>query len=158
MVTALLFISILLTSNFISYAVGRKGGLPDSISAIVFDLKHPWAWSIWLWAVTFTLAPALLDAMPNDYQVFAFGFLACMLFTGICPLFDTGKRRWHYPLAFIGGVFSQVCVWYICPWWLFLWLALIAFVGIALKWVCSKVVILMEMTCYLGIIGAIMFH
>lgn len=133
MVTALLFISILLTSNFISYAVGRKGGLPDSISAIVFDMKHPWLWSVWLWAVTITLAPSLLEAMPENWQALAFLTLAFLMFTGVLPLIDKEHRRWHYVCGFLAGLFSQACVWKICPWFLLLWIVMLVYIvaGIA---------------------------
>ena len=128
MSAALLVISILLSFGFISYAVIRKGGLPDSISAIVFDMKHPWLWSVWLWAVAFTLAPSLLNALPDGCEVFGFFATAFLLFTGIVPLFDVEHRKWHYPLAFLAGVCYQACVWFICPWFLLLWIVMLVYV------------------------------
>lgn len=133
MVTVLFILSILLFTNFISYAVGKKGGLPDSISAMVFDFRHPWGWSVWLWAVTISLAPALLEAMPKDYQVLAFFTLAFLVFTGVVPLIDKEHRRWHYVFGFLAGICSQACVWKIYPWLLLLWIVMLIYViaGIA---------------------------
>ena len=133
MIGLMFVISALLCSNFISHAVGRNKGLPDSISAIVFGLRHPWAWSVWLWSVTVTLAPSLFEAMPDEYRVFAFLTVALLAFIGAFPLFDKEHVRWHYILGLLSGVFSQACVWYICPWFLLLWIVMCVYIvaGIA---------------------------
>ena len=164
MMTILLISSILLSFGFIIYAVIRKGVLPDSISAIVFDLKHPWAWSIWLWAVTITLAPSLLEAMPENWQALAFLTLAFLLFTGVLPLIDKEHIRWHYILGFLAGLFSQACVWKICPWFLLLWIIMVLYVIVGIVSMNDKVedgqfdgkgVIIAELIAMVAVFGSV---
>lgn len=166
MITILLATSILLTFCFITYSVIRNGELPDSISAIVFDFKHTWVWSIWLWAVGITLAPALMEAMPENRQVFAFLTLAALMFTGAIPLIDTANNKWHNILGFMAGVLSQCCVWCISPWWLLTWCIFFILPFCDRKWympglpmwlIRSKVFIA-ECVCFVTEIGSLLTY
>ena len=164
----MLIVSILLVVSFVGIAIWRKRELPESISAMVFDMKQPWLWSVWLWAVTITLAPSLIDSIPEPWKVFGFFCLACLMFVGVVPLFDTEHRKWHYVLGFIAGVLSQACVWYICPWWLLLWLPMIGLCVAALlgyndskdipSVINGKGVFIAECICYVSLVLAILIH
>lgn len=159
----LTILSILLVVSFTGITIWIRRELPESISAMVYDLPDGgwrWLWSIWLALVSVLTFAPVIEILDDIRCLGVMGFVPMVLlgFVAVWPLFDKEHLKWHYILSYIAGIWSQVDVFLMCPWWLFLWLALIAFVGIALKWVCSKVVTLMEMTCYVGVIGAIMFH
>jgi len=163
----MIILSILLVVSYVGITIWRKKELPESISAMVYDLPDGgwrWVWSIWLLLVdVFTFAPTI-EILEEAHSIGIMGFVPMVLlgFVAVWPLFDKEHLRWHYILSYIAGIWSQVDVWLMCPWWLFVWLALIVFVGYLLlcnlKQMLSKVVILMEMTCYIGIVGAIVWH
>ena len=163
----LTILSILLVVSFTGITIWIRKELPESISAMVYDLPDGgwrWLWSVWLALVSvLTFAPVI--GILDDTRGLGFmGFVPMVLlgFVAVWPLFDKEHLKWHYILSYIAGIWSQVDVWLMCPWWLFVWLALIVFVGYLLlcnlKQMLSKVVILMEMTCYVGVIGAIVWH
>ena len=130
-------LSILLVVLFAGATVWRTGRVPESISAMVYLLPEGgwrWLWSVWLWAVTvLTLAPAveILDADGRGWL--AFLPMVCLMFVGGWPLMDVEHRPWHYAMAILGAALTQVCVVYICPWCLLLWLL---FGGWA--WLCKR--------------------
>lgn len=147
--------------------IWRTGELPESISAMVYTLPKggaQWLWSIWLAIVSVLAFAPVIEILETERGLGVMGFVPMVLlcFVAVWPLFDKEHLKWHYILSYIAGIWSQVDVFLMYPWWLFLWLALIVFVGYLLlcnlKQMLSKVVILMEMTCYVGVIGAIMFH
>lgn len=161
-----LIISILLVVSFVGITIFRTKEIPESISAIVFTMKHPWLWSVWLWASTLTLAPSLLNALPEKWQFFGFLALASLLFTGVFPLIDKEHKRWHYILSITAGVLLQLCVLFICQWWLILWIITAMYVilgtlGANDDWYDEyngKGVFISEMVCYLTTICSILIH
>lgn len=173
----MIILSILLVALGVGAAIGmihwleRKPwpqSLPDSISAMVYLLPRRggwrWLWSVWLALVSVLTFAPVIDILDDTRCLGVMGFVPMVLlgFVAVWPLFDKEHLKWHYILSYIAGIWSQVDVWLMCPWWLFVWLALIVFVGYLLlcnlKQMLSKVVILMEMTCYIGIVGAIVWH
>lgn len=119
----------------VAYLVKKK--LPESMSAMVYDLptKWQWVWSMWVWAIAILLSKGLIEAMPHVWWAGLTGFatIACLACVGAVPLMpmevEVGEHpRWwkrrraiHYILAMTGGVLSQVCVLLINPWWLMVW-------------------------------------
>ena len=158
-----IILSIILVVSFVGITIWRTKELPESISAMVWSLKGDWKWlwSVWLMAVSiFTFAPVIeiLDARGLGFL----GFLpaVCLAFVGAMPLFDVSNRKWHYTLAIIGGILSQVSVLVISPWWLLLWALMLGYVVCAIfikkfqDWMDGKGVLIAECICYLGVIGA----
>lgn len=162
----LLIISILLVVSFIGTAIWVKRELPESVSAMVYDMPQAgqWFWIVWLWASTFTLIPALFETMPEEWGVIAYAFATSMLFVGAMPLIKDSANRMHYVLAVSGGIFSQLCVVIIYPQWLTAWL-LFPFLlgsiyiqpqGWLAKAVANKGVFIAECICYVSVVGSIL--
>jgi len=128
----LVLISIVLAVAGIAVATWKKKELPESISAMAYELspKMQYAWTAWMWGMTFPLLPVMLVKMPEPWGVVAFLWVICLMFCGAMPLADVNTRKWHYVLSITGGLLSQVCVWLICPWWLLLWTVLVVLAGI----------------------------
>lgn len=99
--------------------------LPESISAMVYDLPRPWqwVWTVWLMAVTFTVAPPLIEAVPDAWRFVAFFTVAALGFVAAMPLVRHERNTGHYVCAIIAAVLSQVCVLLTAPCWLLLWTA-----------------------------------
>ena len=146
--TLLLIISILLVALFVGAAIWKKKELPESISAMVYVFRWKWLWSIWLVAVSvFTFAPVteLLDG--KGLGVFGFLPMVCLGFVAVWPLFDKEHVKWHYLLAILGGILSQVAVALLNPMALLLWVAILPFVR------SSKAVFVSEVICWATVVG-----
>lgn len=71
-------------------------------------------------------------------------------------------RPWHYTLAFVAAVLGRVCVAFLCPWALLLWLLPAVCVWALLrnliygderkKWYSNKGVFFAELTCYASMV------
>ena len=120
----MLIISILLAVALPAIAIWKTKEIPHSISSLVelFDGNKKWLWSIWLWLVTFTLAPALIESIPDAWKVVGFAMLLCLVATGAMPLFDKEHETYHNYFSIAAGVLSQICVLLVCPWFLLLWI------------------------------------
>lgn len=126
-------------------------GIPDSISAMVYNLsrKWRWLWTVWMYAVALTLAPCLIDLLPDDVQFIGFLTIAFLGFVGAMPLCETDMRMWHYMLAVAAGIFSQVCVAVINPYMLLSWALVLPFLR------SDKNVFASEVICWLTMVGTI---
>ena len=146
-----LTISFLVATSFFGFVTWKKKSLPESISAMVyiFNGSWRWLWSVWLWFVTITLAFPLLEAMPEEWQMFAYFLLACLVFVGAFPLFDEEGKKYHYPLGIAAGGVSQVCVTIMCPWLWLCWIPVLAspFFGVKRDWICQYGVTIAECVC-----------
>lgn len=98
-----------------------KGGVPESMSGLVYNLSERmrWAWSGWLIAVALTLMVPLMSAL-GDVGWLGWLTVVCLLGAGY-PMFRDESRHWHKVCAVAAGVLSQVCVSCLCPWWLLIW-------------------------------------
>lgn len=121
--TIMLVLSILLAVAFPAIVIWKTKEIPKSISSMVyvFEGGKRWLWTIWLWAVTFLLAPSLIESMPEDFKFMGFLTLLCLTITAAMPLFDKEHERWHHVFGIASCVLSQLCVLFICPWWLLAW-------------------------------------
>lgn len=162
---ASLIASVLLVVLYCGATIWRARRLPESISAIVFDLSRrwQWTWGVWLWAVTFlTSIPTIGALAPKGAEGIGFAMMASLAFTGCIPLIDKDGRRAHYIFAIIGGIQSQICTALICPQWLWLWLLMIV-IPMADRmwwhqsipvWMWRKGVFFAEAICYSTLTGA----
>lgn len=161
-----LLISCLLVILYVGVTIWRHKQLPESISSLVYNLPKPWqwVWIVWMWAVTFTMAPAFIEAMPDNFRFLAFLTIACLLFVGAMPLVKNERNTFHNILGIAAGVFSQVCVaimyldW-IAFWGFFLFLAGSSYIqpeGWMGRTVDGKNVLLSELCCFITVIGAIL--
>lgn len=148
----LTILSILLVVSFVGIITWRNKELPESISAMVYDLPEGgwrWLWSVWLWLVTvFTYAPMMDVLDARGCGVFVFLTMLCLFLAGAMPLFQTETKKWHYVSAIAGGVLSQVCCCVVLHWWVVLPLWLVFTVLMVFVKVRGKEVLLAEMLCY----------
>lgn len=165
MLTILLITSVVLTTSFIGVVTWWRRELPESVSAMVYDLPKAgqWLWIVWLWASTYTLTPALFEVMPEEWGVLAHAFSTSMLFIGAMPLMKDSKNRAHYALSIAAGIFSQLCVLIIDAQWLVTWLLFPFLLGSIFvqpqgwlaKAVNHKGVLIAEKICYIALIGSL---
>ena len=167
----LLFVSMLTAVVPLVVASVRERQVPASISAMVYLLPKggwQWLWTLWLWAVAFTLAPPLIEAMPDGWRFIAALMLASLSFTAAMPLFDQENKKLHYRFAIASGVLSQLCVLILNPLWLLSWLPMLALIVSAfaahndedgIPKVCNgKGVFIAEVACVLLLYAALLFE
>lgn len=162
----MLILSLLMAVAYVAAVIIKDRKLPDSISALVYALpagRWRWLWSAWLALVTLLMAPALTAALTATWwtSLIADATIICLAMTAAMPLLPGYHNRLHTALGILSGVLSQVCVWFVCPWWLFSWLLLVA----AWVWTTKdtartafdgKGVFIAECICYLAIIGSML--
>lgn len=100
-----------------------RGGVPESVSGLVYNLSERmrWAWSGWLVAVALTLMVPLMSAL-DDVAWLGWLMVVCLIGAAVTPVFNRDTRTMHHVCGIAAGVLSQVCVACICPWWLLVWL------------------------------------
>ena len=100
-----------------------RGGVPESVSGLVYNLseKMRWSWSGWLVVVALTLMVPLMSAL-GDVAWLGWLTVVCLIGAAVTPVFNRDTRTMHYVCGIAAGVISQVCVACICPWWLLVWL------------------------------------
>lgn len=183
--TYLVLASILLTVLFVGTVVWRRWrdtdvsenfserlneALPDSISAMVYELPRgwQWLWIVWMWAVSLLTCIPLIEVLPDDVKVLGFATLAYLMLCGAMPISDKAvSRRAHNVFGILGGVLSQVCVAILTPCWLLAWIAFVAVYGYDLlpsqngriypsRWYDGKGVFLAEMICAVTACGSLL--
>lgn len=149
----LVILSLLLVTLYLGVAIWRMKALPESISAMVWVLNGNWRWlwSIWLAAVSvLTFAPVIELLDGKGLGVFGFLPMVCLGFVAVWPLFDKAHVKWHYLLAILGCIFSQVAVALLNPMTLLSWVAILPFVR------SSKAVFVSEVICWATVVGVIL--
>ncbi len=165
MITTMLIISILLVALYVGAAIWRRKGLPDSISALVHDLPKgwQWVWAVWLASVTFTLAPKLVSAMPSvEHSLLAYACIICLAMTAAMPLMPGEHNKAHYICGIGSAVLSQLCVVFISPWWMSVWICLVALIVDSVtyglhkdRWYEQPFVLVLEVICTAALFGAL---
>jgi hypothetical protein len=124
----MLLISILLVALYIGGYIWKHKELPNSISAMIYELEGSkrYIWQIWLALVTVGIAPTLFEATKdNPFQFIAFFTIAGLMMVSGLPLVRKEKNKAHGIIAICSGILSQVSVTMVCAWWLLVWLPLI---------------------------------
>lgn len=121
-----LIISAALAVLFVGATIMRTKKIPESISAMVYSLPKSsrWIWIVWMWAVSLTLAPSLIEKCG----LVGFLTIGCLIFCGAMPLVKDEPNKMHNVFGIAAGILSQVCVAIINPWWLLLWIVLLPFI------------------------------
>lgn len=119
---------MILTLVSLALAVGgiivmMRGGVPDSISGLVYNLpeRKRWVWSGWLISVAASVMVPLMSAL-DDVAWLGWLTVVCLLGAAVTPVFNRDTRTMHHVCGIATGVLSQVCVACLCPWWLLVWL------------------------------------
>ena len=167
----LVLISILLSALGVGLATWKKRELPDSLSALVYDLptKQQWMWTLWMWAMAVTVGIPLIDRMDGSmFQFLAFFTMVSLVLCGAIPIVRNERNTVHYGLAIVAGVSSQLCVVLIEPLWLLVLPVVLAFVAVAAfvqkpwaEWVWQRIsgkgVLLLEAVCAMSLFGCLLF-
>lgn len=134
-----LYIILTLTSFVTVFALltcwtVRDRRLPDTVSDMAY--KHNGTvmrlrYTVWLWAATFTLTPALFQFVPEEWDGLAHAYATSIVLCGLMPLLNKDRNLFFVIFGLAAGVFSQCCVVVLCPWWLLVWTHLGAMVAFA---------------------------
>lgn len=154
----LTLVSISLVLVYVGGYVITMHSFPDSISAMVYDFPQgwQWLWTVWLWLVSFTIAPPLLEVIKPPFQFVGFLTVACLLFVASMPLVRHERNTLHYVFAIAAGILSQVCVLVIKPIALSAWVALPLFLWVFGKEFFKEAVVLVsEVVCVATLYGVI---
>lgn len=120
----LLIVSILLVALYVGATIWKRKELPESVSAMVYDLpkQGQWLWTVWIWSVGFSSFPIVFEAMPEKWEAVAHAFATSLVFVGAMPVVRGKRNTAHNILGVSAGIFSQVLVLRVCPWWLLVWM------------------------------------
>lgn len=107
-----------------------RGGVPESVSGLVYNLSERmrWAWSGWLIAVALTLMVPLMSAL-GDVAWLGWLTVVCLIGAAVTPVFRQDTRTMHYVCGIAAGVMSQACVALIEYEWLLVWLVWIPLIA-----------------------------
>jgi len=160
----LALVSLLLA--IIGMAVMLRGGVPDSVSGLVYNLSDTkqWWWSVWLSAVAITVMVPLMSAL--DYWAgFGWFTVCCLIGAAVTPVIRSDTRRMHNVCGIAAGILSQLCVLVLCPWWLLAWMVFVPLMAGSmaafndsedLPVVCAgKGVLVAECICAVSLYGAL---
>ena len=83
--------------------------IPESISAIVWQMKHKWLWTIVIEISSVAMMMLMMTASNSNNVLEMISFASCtsIAFVGAMPLFIKETNDAHYALATIGAVLSQ---------------------------------------------------
>lgn len=143
----------------------RDRRLPVTVSDMAYG--HPERcrrlhYTLWLWASTFTLTPALFSLMPEEWHGLAHAYATSVVLCGLLPLVLRQRNLTFAVFGLSAGVFSQCCVVVLCPWWLLVWTHLGALVAFADRhdtipgWFVGKGVLVIEFVSWFTIASAIL--
>jgi hypothetical protein len=162
---------MLLAIAGVGVAIYKNKELPESMSAVVYDLpkRQQWLWTLWMWAIAVAVGIPLIDRMGGSmFQFLAFFTMVSMVFCGAIPIVRKERNTVHYGLAIVAGVTSQLCVVLIEPLWLFVLPVALSFVAVAAfmkkpwtEWVWQRIsgkgVMLLEAVCAMSLFGCLLF-
>lgn len=126
--TPLVLSSLLLITAYTAVVSYKSGGIPSSISATFYRLKHPYWFCAVMWLTAGLLMPAILEVSTPGTEWIAFLGCAGMLLVGVAPNFREefeGKVHMGGAVLCLGG--SQIWVAFNCPWVLLLWIVYIVY-------------------------------
>ena len=143
----------------------RDRRLPDTVSDMAYSHEgraRRLFYTLWLWTATFTLTPALFHLIPEQWEGLAHVYATAMVLCGLQPLIVRQRGVFFLLFGLAGGVFSQMCVVVICPWWLLTWTHLGAMVAFADRrdtvpsWFVGKGVMVIEFVSWFTLAAAIL--
>lgn len=166
--TVMILCSILLAVIYVGTSIWKRRELPESVSAMVYDLPYAWRWlwTLWVWVATYLLMPSLMEALPERWQAVGFLFGASMIFVGGVPLIRDERNTAHNMLGIAAGGLSQLCVWLISPCWIPVWLVMpflwgwlyVQPHGWLAKTTADKDIFIAETLCWLSLTGSVIFN
>ena len=155
-------------------AMVLAGGVPASVSALVYNLRPRWRWlwSAWLAAVAVTLLVGM--TVTCDSRTGAAGaalgvgwlMTVCLVGVATMPLTTVWKQQWHNILGISAGLLSQAVVLLVNAWWLLVWWLMIPLMAGSMaalsereeqcKVADGKGVLLAELLCAMSLYGCLL--
>lgn len=121
-------ISLVIIAAYTTAVCIKQKGVPYSISATFYKLKHPYWFMATMWLTAGLLMPAILEISKPGTEFLAFLACAGMLFVGAAPKFrEEFEGKVHQSGAIMCVVFSQL--WVAFNWWpaIFVWLGYVGY-------------------------------
>lgn len=118
-------ISLSIITGYVIAVCLKEKGIPYSISATYYSLKHPYWFALGMVSAAMLLMPAILDISKSGTEVFAFMACVGLILVGFNPDYKGDKmiNTLHMTGAIITLVASQVWVllndWQVLP---FVWI------------------------------------
>lgn len=104
--SALTAIAASIAGIYLIYAVIKSKGIPDSISATAYAIKHKKTFTIVMSAMACLMLPELLMDSTDNTQWLAFCAIVGLIMVGLTPDYRTETQgKTHY----IGAFLSAVC-------------------------------------------------
>ena len=131
----LVIISLLIIASYTAAVCIKQKGIPYSISATFYKLKHPYWFMAAMWSTAGLLMPAVLDISKPGTEFLAFLACAGMIFVGAAPNFkEEMEGKVHMSGAVICVVASQLWVGCTPFWWVIIpvWMAYLIYTCIAI--------------------------
>lgn len=129
----LILLSLSVIFTYVGVMICREG-IPYSISATYYSLKHKAWFGITMWLTSLLLLPAILDRTPESIQFSAFGMCAGLLFVGAAPNFrEEYENGIHVAGTCVSAICSQIWVAVLQPWLLLIWAAWVIYVIVRMK-------------------------
>lgn len=126
--TPLVLSSVLLITAYTAVVSYKSGGIPSSISATFYRLKHPYWFCAVMWLTAGLFMPAILEVSTPGTEWIAFLGCAGMLLVGAAPNFtDDLEGNVHTAGAILCLAGSQLWVTFNCPLVLLLWIGYIIY-------------------------------
>lgn len=134
MITLLLITSLLVCTLYVVWTIKQGGGLPSSISATYYRIRHKWVFQVAMFLSGGLLMPAMLEITPEPIEFLAFLGCAGVILVGASPNFkDEMEGRIHTVGAGLLLVCSQLLVALLTPYLLLAWGGLIAHLVVRLN-------------------------
>lgn len=109
-----------------------NSNVPYSISETYYRLEHKKWFTVAMLLTAFTLLPPALDVSTENSQFLMFLSVVSMAVIGLAPNFILGpksERIAHYTASALLLVFTQLWVYFNCPWFLLTWVVFFAVEG-----------------------------
>ncbi len=114
----LVIISLLVIASYTAAVCIKQKGIPYSISATFYKLKHSYWFMAAMWSTAGLLMPAVLDISKPGTEFLAFLACAGMIFVGAAPNFkEEMEGKVHMSGAVICVVASKLWVGCTSIWW-----------------------------------------
>ncbi|MEY8486480.1 glycosyl transferase [uncultured Parabacteroides sp.] len=130
----LVVLSIIIMGTYTATVCIKQIGIPASISATFYKLKHPYWFCASMWLTAGLLMPAILEVSRPNTEWMAFFACGGMFLVGAAPNFkDDFEVKIHTVGAILCIAMSQLWVSFNCPWCLAVWIAYIAYTVVMIK-------------------------
>ena len=111
----LAIISAILFATYL-FLMARLHGAQPSVSDNYYVSKHPWTFTLAMWAIAFTMLPPMLSATTETFQFTAFLSCVGIAFVGAAAAYRQSMTNTvHIAGAITAALFAIIWAYTICP-------------------------------------------